>query len=120
MILTNTVKLLTTSASAKILSLSKSLQNKVPVIALQYLDDVKNLDFDVLLEGLPCQVFSIAGDREGFRDSKNRGDLFFYATELLKKTQLKALLLKNVKNLQSHDKGKAYQIIKESLQNLGY
>lgn len=38
----------------------------------------KNLpDFDVLLAGFPCQAFSIAGHRQGFKDKKGRGNLFF-------------------------------------------
>ena len=35
------------------------------------------LDFDVMLAGFPCQDFSIAGYREGFKDKKGCGELFF-------------------------------------------
>lgn len=84
------------------------------------LDDVKQLDFDVLLGGFPCQAFSIAGYREGFRDSKGRGDLFFYMAEIIEQTQPQAFLLENVKNLKSHDKGRTYDIISSTLHDLGY
>ncbi len=84
------------------------------------LDDVFKINYDVLLGGFPCQAFSIAGYRQGFRDSKGRGNLFFYVAEIIEKTQPKAFLLENVKNLKSHDHGKTYKIIKQTLENLGY
>lgn len=84
------------------------------------LDDILKIDYDILLGGFPCQAFSIAGYRQGFRDSKGRGDLFFYVAEIIEKTQPKAFLLENVKNLKGHDKGKTYKIIKKTLEDLGY
>ncbi|GAD89180.1 modification methylase [Vibrio halioticoli NBRC 102217] len=77
-------------------------------------------DHDVLLGGFPCQAFSVAGYRQGFDDEKGRGNLFFYIYEILKAKKPKAFLLENVKNLQGHDKGKTFGIIKESLKDLGY
>lgn len=84
------------------------------------LDDIKKLDYNVLLGGFPCQAFSIAGYRKGFQDSKGRGDLFFYIAEIIDKTQPQAFMLENVRNLEGHDKKKTYKIIKSTLQNLGY
>ena len=84
------------------------------------LDDILKIDYDVLLGGFPCQAFSIAGYRQGFKDTRGRGDLFFYVAEIIEKTQPKAFLLENVKNLKGHDKGRTYAIIKETLTNLGY
>lgn len=84
------------------------------------LDDIKKIKYDVLLGGFPCQAFSIAGYRKGFQDSKGRGNLFLYIAEILDKTKPKAFMLENVKNLQGHDGGKTYRIIKTTLQNLGY
>lgn len=84
------------------------------------LDDILQLDYDVLLGGFPCQAFSIAGYRQGFQDSKGRGDLFFYIAEIIEKTRPKAFLLENVKNLKNHDNNKTYEIIKETLTSLGY
>lgn len=82
--------------------------------------DIKQLDYDVLLGGFPCQAFSIAGYQEGFRDSKGRGDLFFYIAEIIEQTKPQAFLLENVKNLKNHDKGRTYQIISQTLHDLGY
>lgn len=85
-------------------------------------------DHDVLLAGFPCQPFSIAGvskknslgKAHGFED-KTQGTLFFNVARIIKEKQPKAFLLENVKNLMSHDKGRTFQVIKETLENeLGY
>ena len=77
-------------------------------------------DFDVLLAGFPCQPFSIAGYRMGFKDIKGRGNLFFKIADILAEKKPKAFLLENVKNLKSHDKGKTFRIISDTLNKLGY
>lgn len=84
-------------------------------------------DHEILVAGFPCQPFSIAGvskknslGREtGFAD-KTQGTLFFDVCRILKEKRPKAFMLENVKNLCSHDKGKTFQIIKESLDELNY
>lgn len=85
-------------------------------------------DHDVLLAGFPCQPFSIAGVSKkkslgrlhGFED-KTQGTLFFDVARIIKEKQPKAFLLENVKNLMSHDQGRTFQVIKETLQDeLGY
>lgn len=73
---------------------------------------------DVMIGGFPCQAFSIAGYRKGFDDS--RGDLFFEMLRMIKSNRPKAILLENVKNLVSHDKGNTFRVIKESLNANGY
>jgi DNA (cytosine-5)-methyltransferase 1 len=77
-------------------------------------------EFDLLLGGFPCQAFSIAGYRKGFKDDKGRGNLFFRIAEILEERKPKAFLLENVKNLKGHDSGKTFKIIEETLTNLGY
>lgn len=82
--------------------------------------EIKDLpEFDILLGGFPCQAFSIAGYRKGFKD-KEKGNLFFRIVEILKERMPKAFLLENVKNLKGHDKGKTFKIIKKALEDLGY
>ena len=89
-------------------------------------DDVP--DHDVLLAGFPCQPFSIAGVSKknalgrahGFSDL-TQGTLFFDVARIIKAKQPKAFLLENVKNLQSHDKGRTFDVIKRTLtEELGY
>ena len=83
--------------------------------------EIKSLPhFDILLGGFPCQAFSIAGYRKGFKDEKGRGNLFFRVAEILEERKPTAFLLENVKNLKSHDKGKTFSIIEKTLRDLGY
>ena len=75
-------------------------------------------DFDVLVGGFPCQAFSIAGKRRGFRDT--RGTLFFEIARVLREKQPRFLVLENVKGLLSHDQGNSANIIMSTLDELGY
>ena len=82
---------------------------------------------DILLGGFPCQPFSIAGVSKknalgrahGFLD-ETQGTLFFDIARIIKHKKPKAFMLENVKNLVSHDKGKTFTVIKETLKELGY
>lgn len=74
--------------------------------------------FDVLCAGFPCQAFSIAGYRKGFEDT--RGTLFFDVAEIIRRKRPKAVYLENVKNLYTHDDGKTFAVIKNTLEELGY
>lgn len=84
-------------------------------------------DHDVLLAGFPCQPFSIAGVSKknslgrshGF-ECQTQGTLFFDVARILAAKKPKAFLLENVKNLKSHDRGKTFQIIMQTLDELGY
>lgn len=93
------------------------------------IDDVKNIKgkdipkVDILVGGFPCQSFSVAGHRKGFKD--DRGNLFFEIIRLIKemdknKNKPRVIFLENVKNLYNHDGGNTFKIIKSSLEDLGY
>lgn len=82
------------------------------------IDDLPKFDF--LLGGFPCQAFSIAGYRQGFNDNKDRGNLFFDVARIIETRKPKGFLLENVKNLKSHDGGKTFKIIEQTLASLGY
>ena len=78
---------------------------------------------DILNGGFPCQAFSIAGEQKGFNDE--RGNLFLNIIDLIEMLGKKfykprVLFLENVKNLQSHDNGRTYKVIKEKLEACGY
>lgn len=75
-------------------------------------------DHDILLGGFPCQAFSIVGNRKGFADT--RGTLFFDIARILDEKKPYAFLLENVKNLKSHDNGQTFEVIVQTLENLGY
>jgi DNA (cytosine-5)-methyltransferase 1 len=84
-------------------------------------------DHEILTAGFPCQPFSIAGVSKkkslgrlhGFRDKK-QGNLFFYLADIVKAKHPPVLLLENVKNLRSHDGGKTWKVIHDTLEELGY
>jgi DNA (cytosine-5)-methyltransferase 1 len=82
------------------------------------IDDLPQFDF--LLGGFPCQAFSIAGYRQGFNDTKDRGNLFFDVARIIEARKPEGFLLENVKNLKSHDGGKTFKIIEQTLTDLGY
>ena len=76
-------------------------------------------NFDILTGGFPCQPFSQAGFKKGFEDT--RGTLFFDIAEIIKIKKPKAFFLENVRGLYSHDSGRTFQTIKETLtEDLGY
>lgn len=84
-------------------------------------------DHDVLLAGFPCQPFSIAGvskknalgRKHGFLD-ETQGTLFFDIARIIEHKKPAALMLENVKNLVSHDKGNTFKVIIKTLKDLGY
>lgn len=85
-------------------------------------------DHDILAAGFPCQPFSIAGVSKknslgmphGFMD-KLQGNLFFDIARIVREKRPKAFILENVKNLERHDKGSTFRIIRETLTSeLGY
>lgn len=79
-------------------------------------------EHDILLAGFPCQPFSIAGVSKknslgkatGFLD-ESQGTLFFDVVRIINAKRPKVFLLENVKNIKSHDKGKTWKIITETL-----
>ena len=75
-------------------------------------------DFDLLCGGFPCQAFSVAGKRGGFKDS--RGSLFFEIARIVKAKRPEIVLLENVQGLLSHEKGKTFGVIIQTLGRLGY
>ncbi|MBR4390418.1 MAG: DNA cytosine methyltransferase [Prevotella sp.] len=76
-------------------------------------------EFDILCGGFPCQAFSLAGRRLGFKD-ETRGTLFFEIEAILRKHQPKAFFLENVKGLAIHDRGRTLKTILEHLDDAGY
>jgi DNA (cytosine-5)-methyltransferase 1 len=98
------------------------LKHKFPDIPnygdVSKIDPQKLPDFDLLCGGFPCQAFSIAGKRRGFKDT--RGTMFFEIARIVKAKRPKIVLLENVKGLLNHEKGQTYRVIVQALAELGY
>jgi len=96
-------------------------------------EDITNMsaaeipDHDVLAAGFPCQPFSIAGVSKkkslgrahGFK-CETQGTLFFNVASIIEVKRPPIVLLENVKNLQSHDGGNTWRVIRETLEGLDY
>ena len=75
-------------------------------------------DFDLICGGFPCQSFSAAGARRGFKDP--RGTLFFEIARIAAVKRPKYLYLENVPGLLNHDSGRTFKVILNTLDELGY
>ena len=75
-------------------------------------------DIDLICAGFPCQSFSIAGKRRGFDDV--RGTMFFEIARIAAVKKPAYLLLENVPGLLSHDGGRTFTAILDTLSELGY
>lgn len=87
--------------------------------------DVRNVDFtplrdkvDFLSGGFPCQAFSYAGKQGGFNDT--RGTLFFELARAVKEIRPKVFMGENVKGLVSHEDGRTFEVICNTIRELGY
>lgn len=84
-------------------------------------------DHDILAAGFPCQPFSHAGvsarnsigNKHGF-ECDTQGTLFFDIMRIVAVKKPKVLFLENVRNIQRHDQGKTFEIIKDSIEEQGY
>lgn len=100
----------------------------VPEGDINKITSAKIPDHDILVAGFPCQPFSIAGVSKkkslnrphGFMD-ETQGTLFFEVARIIKQKRPAVFLLENVKNLKSHDKGRTFSTILNTLEkDLGY
>jgi len=84
-------------------------------------------DHEILAAGFPCQPFSHAGvsarvaigKDHGFK-CNTQGTLFFDIMRIASVKKPKVLFLENVRNIERHDKGRTFAVIKESIDELGY
>lgn len=80
-------------------------------------DSIPN--FDVLLAGFPCQPFSSIGKRAGFLH-RTQGTLFYDVLRIIEAKKPRAFLLENVQGLVTHDQGRTFSTIVQSLEAAGY
>lgn len=75
-------------------------------------------DFDVFTGGFPCQSFSLAGARKGFKD--RRGQMIFYIYDILMAKKPEFVVLENVKGIYTHDDGRTFASVFKLLTSAGY
>ncbi|MDB5258805.1 MAG: DNA-methyltransferase Dcm [Candidatus Taylorbacteria bacterium] len=73
---------------------------------------------DVLVGGVPCQSWSVAGKRRGFEDP--RGKLWFDTINMVRLSNPKVFVFENVKGLADPRNIENLELIKESFEELGY
>ncbi|KKQ07693.1 MAG: Cytosine-specific methyltransferase [Parcubacteria group bacterium GW2011_GWB1_36_5] len=73
---------------------------------------------DIVLGGFPCQEFSLAGKRRGFRSK--RGILYQSMVETVSRLRPAIFVAENVKGLLSMDNGEAIKTIVKDFSALGY
>lgn len=90
------------------------------IVALSHNDqEIENLpNFNLLTGGFPCQSFSMMGKQKGFKDF--RGNVFFQIMDIVKIKKPDFILLENVRNLLTHNKGETLKIVIDSLKSSGY
>lgn len=92
---------------------------EMPFGDITKIDETDVPNHELLVAGFPCQAFSIAGFKGGFKDT--RGTLFFDVARILAKKRPKAFFLENVKGLYGHDHGRTLDVILRTLRDdLGY
>jgi DNA (cytosine-5)-methyltransferase 1 len=97
---------------------NKNFGDKIIPKDIKELDPKDILDFDLLCGGVPCQSWSMAGERKGFEDV--RGTMWFEVFKIVKEKRPSFLFLENVKGLLSHNEGKSFEELCEMICELGY
>ncbi|UUD35097.1 DNA cytosine methyltransferase [Mycoplasmopsis caviae] len=92
--------------------------NDYPNGDITKIDEKTIPNHDILCAGFPCQSFSISGKQKGFND--NRGVLFFDVARIVKEKKPKVVFMENVKNFVVHDDGRTLNIVKTTMEELGY
>lgn len=92
--------------------------NEIPFGDITKISETDIPNFDILLAGFPCQPFSNAGLKKGFEDT--RGTLFFEIARIVKHHKPQVVFLENVKGFKSCDKGRTFEVVKKTLEEMGY
>jgi DNA (cytosine-5)-methyltransferase 1 len=81
--------------------------------------NLKPLQAAIVIGGVPCQPFSLAGDRMGMDDP--RGKLLLEFARVVRESLPKCFVIENVKGMLNWQKGKAIEAIKNEFENpIGY
>jgi DNA (cytosine-5)-methyltransferase 1 len=89
-------------------------------IELGDITKIENLpnDVDVVVGGVPCQPWSVAGCLKGFEDP--RGKLWFDVIRLINQSKPKSFIFENVSGLASPKNRSNLELILNSFESIGY
>lgn len=73
---------------------------------------------DLFVGGSPCQSFSVMGKQKGFNET--RGTLFYEYARIVKESQPTVFIFENVTGLLTHDKGRTWDVISSTFDELQY
>ena len=78
--------------------------------------------FDLMTGGFPCQSFSLAGQRKGFKErgKGQRGVMIFHLADILEAKKPAFAVLENVRGIVSHDRGRTVKNVVNLLASAGY
>ena len=89
-------------------------------------NDMRKIDFsiyrnkvDIVVGGIPCQSFSIAGKREGLENA-NKGGLFYDFKRCVIEINPLMFMIENVEGLKNINDGDTYNFIIKEMEGLGY
>jgi DNA (cytosine-5)-methyltransferase 1 len=104
---------------------TKTLQTNFPSTNILN-EDMRKVNFkvyrghiDVVIGGIPCQSFSIAGKREGLNNPE-KGGLFFDFFRCLSEIEPSMFMIENVEGLKNINKGETLNDIVKELSKLHY
>lgn len=92
--------------------------NEIELGSIENLETLPFKHIDLIVGGVPCQAWSVAGKMKGFEDP--RGKLWFDTIRVVKSNQPKAFIFENVKGLADPRNRKSLDYLIEELENVGY
>ena len=102
----------------------KILRKNFPNVPIH--DDITTFDtsfrfgeYDLITAGFPCQDLSSAGKQAGL-GAGTRSGLFYRVMQIARQVRPKFILLENVANTISHNKGQTFQQILHEIAQSGY
>lgn len=96
----------------------KNFSHELTCKDLNDIPDEEIPSHDILTAGFPCQPFSIAGQRNGFGDS--RSNVFWKILSIVDRHSPKCIVLENVRNIITHDNGNTFATIIGNIEKRGY
>ena len=96
----------------------KNNPNEIEFGSVENINKIPIEDIDIIVGGVPCQAWSVAGKMKGFEDP--RGKLWFDTIRVIKLNKPKSFILENVKGLSDPRNIESLNLILNELKSAGY